>query len=970
MESPRIALAMQLLASAITHCRFEGSDSAHDEVVLLRILHLMDKMLHGPWGNLLADESVCEMMETGLSMCCQHRLSEVLRRSAEITMTSMCQIVFTRLRQLELETGDLQKLEKDLGDQMDNVKVDPSATATNNDVKSSGLAPSDSKPGEIGHKVSEEKVSVAAPGAASVDFAGSEAGSDFDVEIRPYSLPSIRELFRVLVELLDPHDKRHNDKMRIMALRMVDVALEVAGPSIARHPSLANLARDDLCRHLFQLIRSDSMAILQTSLRVSGTLLATCRSVLKLQQELFLAYVVACLFPTIEIPREAGISPALYEGVPLGPKGTKPNSSSTGGVSGRSTPVPVKERKKLGLEGGSRRPDAREAMVECVSALARIPSFMTELFVNYDCDCDRIDLSEDIIGFLSRNAFPDSATWSTTNVPPLCLDALLGYVDFVASRLDDEPVYEGFVHPEKLQAERKRKKIIIKGAKEFNESPKKGIAFLAKHGIIENIEDPVCIARFLRQTTRLNKRLVGEYIAKKDNKEILDAFVSTFAFEDRRIDEAIREFLGAFRLPGEAQLIDRIVISFSDHYCKGHPNGIANSDAVYVMTFAIIMLNTDQHNPSVKEQNRMKFEDFAKNLRGVNDGSDFDQDYLKEIYNTIRTREIILPDEHDNKDAFEFAWKELLTKTDMAGDLVICNTNIYDADMFASTWKPIVATLSYVFMSATDDTVFSRVVTGFDQVATIAARYGLVDCLDRIVNSLSIISTLSSDKTPNTSLNTEVQISGNSVMVSELAVKFGRDFKAQLATVVLFRVVTGNENVLRQGWKPIIRSWLALFVNSLIPSYFSHTQTELDIPAIPLQPPTVVVERPQQASKDVGLFSTLSSYLSSYANDEPPEPSEEELECTLCTVDCINSCGLGDIFRNIMWVLVSFSISILLMKLATWICLPSKHCSTRSWNTCRKRANRLSFSSPSSHRQSRMVMPLYRRTRPLDMILR
>lgn len=199
----------------------------------------------------------------------------------------------------------------------------------------------------------------------------------------------------------------------------------------------------------------------------------------------------------------------------------------------------------------------------------------------------------------------------------------------------------------------------------------------------------------------------------------------------------------------------------------------------------------------------MTFEDFSKNLRGVNDGKDFNPDFLQSIYTTIRTREIILPSEHDNKEGFEYAWKEMLAKTNMAGDLVITNTNIYDSDMFGATWRPIIATLSYVFMSATDDTVFSRVVTGFDQCARIAARYGHGECLDRIVKCLSTISSLASGKTHNTSLNTEVQINDNSIMVSELAVKFGRDFKAQLATVVLFRVVTGNEHVLREGWKPV-----------------------------------------------------------------------------------------------------------------------------------------------------------------------
>ena len=89
-------------------------------------------------------------------------------------------------------------------------------------------------------------------------------------------------------------------------------------------------------------------------------------------------------------------------------------------------------------------------------------------------------------------------------------------------------------------------------------------------------------------------------------------------------------------------------------------------------------------------------------------------------------------------------------------------------------------------------------------------------------------------------------------------------------------------------------------MNSLIPPFFSQSESGLDIPSIPLQTPSVVIER-NQTSKEAGLFSALSSYLSSYASDEPPEPSDEELDSTLCTVDCINACYLGDIFANIMY---------------------------------------------------------------------
>jgi brefeldin A-resistance guanine nucleotide exchange factor 1 len=794
---------MQSLSAAITHCRFEASDSAADEIVLLRILKLMEGMLSGPGGDLLSDESVCEMMETGLSMCCQSRLSELLRRSAEMSMAKMTQVIFERLKHLEIEAGDeIEALDEKTKEDMDTVKMDPSGNS-NDAIKSSLAAPSDSTPSTSFDKP-RNGPSTSMDNVSEIGVAPASEDSD-EPPIKPYSLPSIRELFRVLVDLLDPHDRQHADAMRVMALRIIDVALEVAGPSIAKHPTLATLAEDRLCRYLFQLVRSDNMAILHESLIVAGTLLATCRGVLKLQQELFLSYLVACLHPRVEIPREPGIDPSLYAGVPQAPKLVKPPPSQSS--SGRSTPVPVKDRQKLGMEGGSRKPDAREAMVESVGALARIPSFMVELFINYDCEVDRSDLCEDMVGLLSRNAIPDSATWSTTSVPPLCLDALLGYIQFIAERLDDEPQYDGYPDQATLREQRRRKKIIIQGVGKFNENPKSGLAYLQSHGIIDDVKDAKSVATFLKGTTRVSKKMFGEFISKKGNEAYLEALMDSFSFDGKRVDEALRELLEAFRLPGESALIERIVTVFAEHYCSSAvPEGIADKDAAFVLTYAIILLNTDQHNPNMKKEKRMTLEDFSRNLRGVNGAAqkgDFAPEYLQEIYDSIKTNEIILPDEHDNKHAFDYAWKELLLKTESAGDLILCNTNIFDADMFAATWKPVVATLSYVFMSASDDAVFSRVINGFDQCARIAAKYGLTEAVDQVVYCLSYITTLSTETPSNTALNTEIQVGENSVMVSELAVKFGRDFKAQLATVVLFRVVTGSEAIISESWKHV-----------------------------------------------------------------------------------------------------------------------------------------------------------------------
>lgn len=77
-------------------------------------------------------------------------------------------------------------------------------------------------------------------------------------------------------------------------------------------------------------------------------------------------------------------------------------------------------------------------------------------------------------------------------------------------------------------------------------------------------------------------------------------------------------------MPGEAQKIDRMMETFAKHYCQLNPDIFTNEDCCYVLSFAIIMLNTSLHNPSVKEKptveqfismNRGKIKKIHKNYR-------------------------------------------------------------------------------------------------------------------------------------------------------------------------------------------------------------------------------------------------------------------------------------------------------------------------------------------------------------------
>ena len=59
-------------------------------------------------------------------------------------------------------------------------------------------------------------------------------------------------------------------------------------------------------------------------------------------------------------------------------------------------------------------------------------------------------------------------------------------------------------------------------------------------------------------------------------------------------------FLNGFRLPGEAQKIDRLMEKFAERFVNCNPDAFKSADVAYVLAYSVIMLNTDAHNPQVK----------------------------------------------------------------------------------------------------------------------------------------------------------------------------------------------------------------------------------------------------------------------------------------------------------------------------------------------------------------------------------
>ncbi|GAA5880201.1 hypothetical protein JCM8547_006589 [Rhodosporidiobolus lusitaniae] len=943
-SSPNLALAMTQLSSAGTHCKFEASDSVSDEVVLLKILDVLRNALTGRLGSVLSDESVCEMMETGLSMCCQMRLSEMLRRSAERTMQAMVASVFSRLRHLPSEVDSLatshpmasavslsELAEEGAGGQ-GGVKVaapDPRSeeVPAATEVEKTGEEGEKEDLREKGEKEDlGEKGKVEQEGQVPVEEQPAGEPSDLPLSIEPFGLASIQELLRVLISLLNPHDQQHTDTMRLMALGLLNIAFEVGGKSMERFPTLRAMVADHLCKHLFQLARSDHPLLLSHSLRVITNIFATLRPHLKLQQELFLSFLLDRLTLPPSSAASAKSKAEIESQLDRSTWAAQDSASSDGpatpgGGNGRpgtpsSLSSSVSGRADRERDRGSS--ETRELMLEILGNYARGSHTMVDLWVNYDCAVEGEDLFERLVKFLSRGVYPSNSNLHGLSPyghqPPqdssqlLCLDTLLELMQHMAHRLNetDDPSLPSSLATS-VAFSKSSKRRLLEGAAAFNLKPKVGLQHLEEHGLVYAEQPPIpkheSLARFFRSAPKLDKKQLGDFISRPDMTDTLRSYMQLIDFKGKLICDALRELLEGFRLPGESQQIARITETFAEVYFATEPPEIKSQDAVYVLSYSVIMLNTDQHNPQV--QKRMDLEAYSRNLRGVNDGKDFDPEYLKSIFESIRKREIVLPEEQQNQVGFEHGWKELLRRAGRSGPYTSYRTNAFDRSMFAVSWKPIVAAMSYAFANFQDDHMVQRAIGGFNHCASLAARFNMPEVFDYLILSLSRVSGLIQPETAQADVGNfpVVDVEGQRITLSPLAVHFGENVKAQLAAVVLFTIANSNGAFIRQGWMQVFEIYQTLFVHSLLPLSMLMMEDFLSgESAIPLKPKTAPTLREERRG-DGGLLSTLSSYLlSPYGaggDMAATNFNDDDVEQTLSTIDTIASCRVDELYSHI-----------------------------------------------------------------------
>ncbi|XVE49637.1 hypothetical protein DITRI_Ditri01bG0097500 [Diplodiscus trichospermus] len=323
-------------------------------------------------------------------------------------------------------------------------------------------------------------------------------------------------------------------------------------------------------------------------------------------------------------------------------------------------------------------------VLNLLEKIAGDSQIIIDIFVNYDCDVDSPNIFERIVNGLLKTALgpPPGSTTTLSAVQDITfrhesVKCLVGIIKSMGAWLDQQlkigdsdlprnfesdtsaeihstPTTEDGAVPDcelhqemnselsdaaTLEQRRIYKIELQKGVSLFNRKPSKGIDFLINTKKIGN--SPEEVASFLKNnTTGLNETMIGDYLGEREEfaLRVMHAYVDSFNFKSMDFGEAIRFFLRGFRLPGEAQKIDRIMEKFAERYCKCNPNSFTSADTAYVLAYSVIMLNTDAHNNMVKD--KMTKSDFIRNNRGIDDGKDLPEEYLGALYDQIVKNEI------------------------------------------------------------------------------------------------------------------------------------------------------------------------------------------------------------------------------------------------------------------------------------------------------------------------------------------
>jgi hypothetical protein len=183
--------------------------------------------------------------------------------------------------------------------------------------------------------------------------------------VSPYGLPSIRESLRFLISLVNPEDNHNSENMRLLGLSLLSNIIENFGVLLLKFPRLFALIEQELFKHLFQLLKAinsethNAAALLQSVLRCINS--AFIHPSLRIELKEHLEFYVQAV-----IEKLSGVDTTKWKGLEL-----------------------------------------QELAFQYLLQLVRLPNFLIDLYVNFDCNLQFSNLFETLVKLSMKNMFPE-----------------------------------------------------------------------------------------------------------------------------------------------------------------------------------------------------------------------------------------------------------------------------------------------------------------------------------------------------------------------------------------------------------------------------------------------------------------------------------------------------------------------------------------------------------------------------------
>lgn len=162
-------------------------------------------------------------------------------------------------------------------------------------------------------------------------------------------------------------------------------------------------------------------------------------------------------------------------------------------------------------------------------------------------------------------------------------------------------------------------------------------------------DEATFIADVLFRTHELSRSRLGDYLAMRNNRDVLHAFVDKFNFSGIRIDHALRIFLLSILLSDNAERrsLENLLAGFAARWFHANSSMVSfDKECAKNLVISIVLLNASLHMSQAHSYPPATQHDFFEAVRAYDPRRSIKDDLLEDIYEAVKQEKISAPKEN------------------------------------------------------------------------------------------------------------------------------------------------------------------------------------------------------------------------------------------------------------------------------------------------------------------------------------